>query len=165
MNNSKYGYGSHFLASFDVQVDGNHRWDEDKICEIDVYPQSLNTDGFYVTDTNEALASMRVPTGDYSDDKWYASADPESVKALPEHLREAFEMAVAFATAKQAEGLTVQHKWAVDDTVWVKEHIMPATVRELTVNGGYIVDMGDSGELDDFAPDELEDFDRERYER
>lgn len=165
MNDFKYGYGSPFVASFDVQVDGSHRWDTDRICEIDVYPQSLDTDGNYVTDMNEALASMRVPTGDFGDDCWIGTSRDTDPDKFPEHIRTAFDMAVAFATAKQAEGLKVQHKWAVDDTVWVKEYIMPATVRELTVNGGYVVDMGDSGELDEFAPDELEDFDRERYER
>jgi hypothetical protein len=126
---------------------------------------SLDTDGHYVTDMDKALASMRVPTGDYSDDCWYGTSRDGDVDKLPENIREAFHMAVAFATAKQAESLKVEHKWAVGDVVWVKEYTMPATVRELTVNGGYIVDMGDTGELDDFAPDELEDFDRERYER
>lgn len=159
-----YNHGSEMIASFDVQVDGNHRWDEDRVCEIDVYRQSLNADGFYETDTTESLAHVEVPTGDYSADLWFASADPEAVKAQPEHLRKAFEQAVAEATAKQAEGLTVAHKWAVGDTVWVTEYIMPGTVQDLTVTGGYIVDMGDTGELDEFREAELEEFDRERYE-
>lgn len=165
-----YIYGSHIAGQFDVQVDGNNRWDTDKVCEIDVYPMSLTNEGFYLTDTVVyALASRRVPTGEYSDDCWHMlpsawGALKEMPKPLPENILKAVAEAVAEATA----GQTVfggEFKYAVGDTVFIPEHRFPGDIEAHTVNGGYIVNMANSGERGEFAPSELEDYDQERWHR
>ena len=158
-----YIYGSHIAGQFDVQVDGNHRWDEDRICEIDVYPMSLTNEGFHETDTMaDALASREVPTGEYSDDKWYGNTYEDDYAELPHHIRSAFKEAVAEAVKAQ-KLFTGTFKYAVGDTVFIPEHRFPGEVEALTVNGGYIVNMANSGELAEFAPDELEDYDNDRW--
>jgi hypothetical protein len=163
-----YIKGGHIKAEFDVQVDGNNRWDEDRICEIDVYPVSLNLDGFHETDTTEPLASVRVPTGDYSDDAWFMLPGAwdqlrAMPKPLPENIIKGIEEAMAEALAAH---LKIERTQRFDRgaTVFITEHIMPGTVEAHTVNGGYIVNMADSGELDEFSEEELEAYDRERWE-
>lgn len=162
-----YIHGSHIQGEFDVQVDGNHRWDEDRICEISVYPQSLTNEGLYETDTLQSLAHTEVPTGDYSDDMWYANVDVDTLKAmpkpLPENILTAYEMAVAVATSLQKK-YDGEFKYAVGDTVFITEHRFPGDVEAHTVNGGYILNMANSGELGEFGPDELEDYSQERWE-
>lgn len=160
-------YGSHILGQFDVQVDSNNRYDTDRITEIDVYGLSLTNEGDHTTDTlSDALARREVPnlTGD-CDDMWYGTEnmEAEAIQDLPESVRTAFKEAVAEATAKQTT--TAEFKYAVGDTVFITEHRFPADVEAHTVNGGYIVDMANTGELAEFAPDELEDYDRERWNR
>jgi hypothetical protein len=164
-----YIYGSHIAGEFDVQVDGNNHWDDTKVCEIDVYPVSLSNEGFHETDTMEPLASREVPTGEYSDDGWYMlpsswDALKAMPKPLPENILKAVEQAVAEATAKQ-KLFTGKFRYAVGDTIFIPEHRFPGEIEAHTVNGGYIVEMANSGELAEFAPDELEDYDDDLWNR
>lgn len=154
-----YIKGSHIKGQFDVQVDGNHRWDEDKVCEIDVYAVSLNGDGFHETDTNESLVHVEVPTGDYADDMWYGMPSEEwaQVSELPQNIRTAVENSVAEALAQHLKVERTQ-KYNVGDTVFITEYMFPGEVERHTVNGGYIIHMANSGERDEFAEDELEDY-------
>jgi hypothetical protein len=157
--------GSHIIGFFDVQVDSNHRWDEDRMLEVDVYPVSLSADGTHETDGLTTLAHVEVPAGDFCEDTWLGStATDEELSEFPEQVRAAFKQAVAEATAKQV-GFNGEFKYALGDTVFITEHRFPGEVEGQTVNGGYIVNMAGSGELDEFAEDELEDYDQERWHR
>lgn len=164
-----YIYGSHIAGQFDVQVDGNNHWEDTMICEIDVHPVSLTNEGYHSTDTmSDPLASRRVPTGEYSDDMWYGATDAveASTADLPEllheNIRAAFKEALVEAVAAQ-KLFTGRFKYAVGDTVFITEHRFPGDIEAHTVNGGYIVEMANSGELAEFAPDELEDYDADRW--
>lgn len=165
-----YIYGSYIAGQFDVQVDGNHRWDEDRICEIDVYPVSLTNEGFHTTDTMVVLASREVPTGEYADDMWYGATDAVEASTadlpelLPENIRAAFKEALVEAVAAQ-KLFDGTFRYAVGTTVFIPEHRFPGEVEAHTLNGGYIVNMANSGELAEFAPDELEDYDFEKWNR
>lgn len=153
--------GSHILGQFDTQVDGNHRWDTDRIVEIDVHPVSLDKDGNYVTDLSTTLAHVEVPGEGYSDDMWYG-VEREAIEALPEHLRQPYANAIVTAVAKQGPRTTAGR--SVGDTVFITEHRFPGEIEGVTVNGCYIVNMANSGELDEFRADELEDYDADRWE-
>lgn len=157
---------SHIKCNFDVQVDGNHRWDEDRVCEISVYPVYIDRQGFRATDTTTTLASTEVSTGDYSDDCWYdfPAKFTELVANVPDGIREAVEMAIAIAMSRHlAIGRT--QKYDVGQTVFLSVHRYPGKVEAHTVDGGYIIDMADSGSLAEFDESELEDYDRERWNR
>lgn len=154
--------GWHIVGQFDVQVDSNHRWETDKVCEIDVYPMSLDADGNFVTDMQNTLAHVEVPAGNHCDDMWYGSHD-DAVKTLPEHLRQPFKEAVALADAKQETMRRTTAPRAVGETVFITEHRFPGDIEAVTMNGCYIVNMANSGEVAEFRPDELEDYDAERW--
>lgn len=158
-----YTKGSHITALFDVQVDGNNRWDTDQIVEVDVYPISLDADGFHSTDTEASLASVRVPGQGYSDDAWYTVPGAwDELRKLPEHIFKAVEQAVGVALANHLEVKRTQ-KYSKGDTVFITAERFPATVEAHTLAGGYILNMADSGELAEFGPDELEDYDADRW--
>lgn len=158
-------YGSHIIDQFDVHVDGNHRWDTDRMLEVDVYPVSLTNEGLYETDTNQTLASVKVPGQGYSDDTWidYGHGN-EGIPDLPKHIREAFDNAVALAKEAQNKAFTEwpgeydEPSYFSGDTVFITEHRFPGQVEAHTANGGYIVHMADSGELAEFAESELEEY-------
>lgn len=158
-------YGSPIQGQFDTQIDSNHRWDEDRVTEIDVYPMSLTNEGFHETDmVAEPLASRRVPNAETCEDMWYGNTDmeDEAIKALPENILKAFKEAIAEATENQTK-FEGGFKYEIGDTVFITEHRFPADVEAYTVNGGYIVNMANSGELAEFAPHQLEDYDNERW--
>lgn len=158
-------YGSHILGQFDTQIDSNHRWDEDRVTEIDVYPMSLTNEGFHETDTiSNALARREVPNAETCADMWYGNIDmdDEALKALPADVLKAFKEAIAEATANQKK-FEGEFKYGIGDTVFIPEHRFPGDVEAYTTNGGYIVNMANSGELAEFAEDELEDYDSERW--
>lgn len=166
-----YIYGSHIAGQFDVQVDGNNHWEDTMICEIDVYPVSLTNEGYHSTDTvSDPLASRRVPTGEYSDDMWYGATDAVEAstadlpETLPENVRAAFKEALVEAVAAQ-KLFTGTFRYGLGTTVFIPEHRFPGEVEAHTVNGGYIVNMANSGELAEFAPDELEDYDDDLWNR
>ena len=160
-----YIKGQHIKALFDVQVDGNHRWDTDRVLEVDAYPVSLDLDGKYAADTTEPLASVKLPTLDYSDDCWYQLPDEwEAVRKLPEHVRKAVEDVITKALSTHLEIQRTQ-KYDRGATVFITEHRFPGEVEAHTVNGGYIVNMAGSGELGEFGPDELEDYDADLWHR
>jgi hypothetical protein len=155
---------SHILGEFDVQIDGNHQYDEG-ITEIDVYPVSIDADGNRTTDTLTTLASTEIPSNGYADDKWYdvPSAFTE-LRELPSHIVEPAGMAIAVAMNLQMQSAKTTHKYHIGDTVFIPEYKFPGDVRHLTVDGGYIIEMANSGELDEFAEDELEDYDAARWQ-
>lgn len=158
-----YTKGSHITALFDVNVDGNNRWDTDRIVEVDVYPISLDSEGNHSTDTTEPLASVRVPGEGYSDDTWITVPGGwDDIRKLPENIQRAVTLAVGEALAKHLETKRTQ-KYSKFDTVFITDHRFPGNVVAHTLNGGYIIDMADSGELGEFGPDELEDYDQERW--
>lgn len=154
---------SHILGEFDVQIDGNHQYEEG-ITEIDVYPVSIDGDGYRTTDTTETLSSTEIPSNGYTNDKWYDVPSAfDEIRELPEHVVKATEMAVAVAISLQMESAVKTHKYHIGDTVFIPEYKFPGEVQHLTVDGGYILEMANSGELDEFAEDELEDYDSERW--
>lgn len=65
--------------------------------------------------------------------------------------------------AVEAYGCEMAPLYAIGETVFITEHRFPGDVEAYTTNGGYIVNMANSGELGEFAPDELEDYDNERW--
>jgi hypothetical protein len=157
---------SHILGEFDVQIDGNHKFEEG-ITQICVYPVSTDGEGFRETDTLESLVSVEVPSEGYSDDCWYdVPSAMDEVRKLPEHIVKATQNAVADALGKQlGTAITHNFKYHVGDTVFITEHRFPGEVQHLTVDGGYIIDMANSGELAEFAESDLEDYDQERWHR
>lgn len=158
---------AHIRGEFDVQVDGQYRWDEDKVCEIDVYPIRLNQDGNHETDTLVTLASVRVPTGDYSDDMWYYVPQVYStdlLEKLPEQIKKGVEEAVAKALEVH-NSIPRTQKYDVGTTVFIKEHRFPGDIEAHTLDGGYIINMANSGELGEFSESELEDYNQELWHR
>lgn len=90
-------------GKFDVQIDSNHRWDEDRVMEIDAYPLIQNDDGTTDTDTLNTLASVRIPALDICMDTWIASTESDEISELPPVVKEAYHSVVALATAVQKE--------------------------------------------------------------
>jgi hypothetical protein len=156
---------SHIKGEFDVQVDGNHRWDTDKVCEIDVYPVYIDADGDRATDTQTTLASVRIPTGDYSDDMWYDLPSAwEKLSELPAHIRAGVDKAIEYALAVHT-GIKRTQKYDKGDRVFITEYRFPGEIVAHTIDGGYIVEMASSGVLDYFKESELEDYDQELWHR
>lgn len=157
---------SHILGEFDVQIDGNHQYEEG-ITEIDVYPVSIDSEGIRNTDTLTILVSVHVPSVGYSDDCWYdIPSAMEDVRKLPDNIVKATQNAIAEALGKQL-GTAVQntYKYHVGDTVFIPEYKFPGEVEHLTVDGGYILNLANSGERAEFAESELEDYDPELWNR
>lgn len=87
-------------GAFDVQIDSNHRWSEDRVMEIDAYPLIQKDDGTTETDTLTTLASVRIPA-DVCMDVWIASTEANEIAELPPLIRTAYDAVVALATAVQ----------------------------------------------------------------
>ncbi|QFG12774.1 hypothetical protein PBI_MIMI_300 [Arthrobacter phage Mimi] len=156
---------SHILGEFDVQIDGNHRY-EDSVTQIDVYPVYIDTLGKRSTDTTKTLASTEIPSEGYADDCWYDVPSAfDEIRKLPHHVVEATGMAIAVAMNLQMETAKKDHKYHIGDTVFLPEYKFPGDVRHLTVDGGYIIDMANTGELAEFSESELEDYDQELWHR
>lgn len=156
---------SHILGEFDVQIDGNHQYEEG-VTEIDVYPVTIDSEGKRSTDTLKTLASTEIASNGYGDDCWYDVPSAfEEIRKLPKHVVEATEMAVAVAMGLQMETAVKTHKYHIGDTVFITEHRFPGDVRHLTVDGGYIIEMANSGELAEFSENELEDYNQELWHR
>lgn len=83
------------LPIFDVQIDGNHQYDEGKT-EIDLYPVHRNASGLLETDTYQTAFSVELPSAGYSDDIWCAT--DETLPVLPAHIVAAYNDAVNTAT-------------------------------------------------------------------
>jgi hypothetical protein len=148
---------SHILGEFDVQIDGNHQYEEG-ITEIDVYPVFIDGDGHRSTDTSITLASTEIASNGYADDKWYdVPSTLDEIRALPKHVVEATEMAIAVAMSLQLESATKPAR-SIGDTVFLPEYKYPGTIDHLTVDGGYIIDMASTGELAEFGEEEVEDY-------
>lgn len=90
-------------GKFDVQIDSNHRWDEDRVMEIDAYPLLQNEDGTTETDTLNTLASVRIPARDICMDTWIASTESDEIAELPPVVKDAYYAVVALATVVQKE--------------------------------------------------------------
>jgi hypothetical protein len=158
---------SHILGEFDVQIDGNHQYEEG-ITEIDVYPVEINAEGLRHTVTmDKPLASTEIPSEGYSDDCWYdIPSTMDQVRKLPDNIVKATQNAVAEALGKQlATAVRNDFKYHIGDTVFITEHRFPGEVEHLTVDGGYIVNMANSGERAEFAESELEDYNQELWHR
>lgn len=84
------------LPIFDVQIDGNHKYEEGKT-EIDVYPVYRNASGLLATSTLQTVYSIEIPSDGYSNDIWCATDEPP-VPSLPEHIVAAYKDAVKTAT-------------------------------------------------------------------
>lgn len=84
------------LPIFDVQIDGNHKYDEGKT-EIDLYPVYRNASGLLAVSTLQTVHSVEIPSDGYSDDIWCAT-DEALVPTLPEHIVAAYNDAVKTAT-------------------------------------------------------------------
>ena len=81
----------------DVHVDSNHRWETDRVLEVDAYAMVLTESGTYETDTSTPLASVEVPAGDYCEDVWIDTRDRQTYDQLPPHARAAYDTVVALA--------------------------------------------------------------------
>jgi len=90
-------------GQFDIHIDSNHRWDTDRVMEIDVYPMVQNLDGTTATDTQTTLASVRIPAQDISLDTWIDSTDQAARSELPTHIRTAYLCVIIIANAVQKE--------------------------------------------------------------
>lgn len=90
-------------GKFDVQIDSNHRWDDDRVMEIDAYPLRETADGNTETDMLTTLASVRIPASDICMDVWIASTEMDEIAGLPPLVRTAYDAVVALATAVQKE--------------------------------------------------------------
>lgn len=147
-------------GEFDVQVDGNHRYDEG-VTEIDAYAQIENAEGKRETITDKHYVSIRLPSRGYADDVWYDSG-AEGAAGLPAHVRLAFEASVTLAKVIQdlEEGHPV---WYPGDTVFLTGARMPGQVDAVTLDGRYVIDMGDTGVRDIFRADQLEPYKAELW--
>ena len=81
----------------DVHVDSNHRWETDRVLEVDAYAMIQQESGHYETDTRTPLASVEVPAGDYCEDVWIDTRDRQTYDQLPPHARAAYDTVVALA--------------------------------------------------------------------
>jgi hypothetical protein len=154
---------AHILGEYDVQVDGNHQYEEG-ITEIDVYPVSIDANGHRTTDTLTTLASTEIASNGYSDDQWFDVPSMfTQLRELPSHIVEPAGMAIAVAMNLQMQSAKTTHKYHIGDTVFLPEYKFPGDVRHLTVDGGYIIEMANSGELAEFAESELEDYKQELW--
>jgi hypothetical protein len=157
-------FSATFLNRFDVQVDSNHRWDTDRILEVDVYTISVDTDGEISTDSLNPVVSVKIPAQDFCDDRWIDSTEEHEVKALPNHARAAFDAAVMLAKVLQEQPAT-PFKWPVGATLFATYNRYPVEVIAHATDGSYIVDEANSGVIGVYAESLLEDYDRERWER
>lgn len=84
------------LPIFDVQIDGNHKYDEGKT-QIDVYPVHVNASGLIETDTRQPVVSVEIPSEGFADDTWRGT-DETGEHDLPEHIVATYNDAVKRAT-------------------------------------------------------------------
>jgi hypothetical protein len=82
---------------YDIHIDSNHRWETDKVMEIDAYPLILKEDGTTETDMQTTLASVRVPSFDVNIDMWVASSNMSEISLLPQFVKDACATVVALA--------------------------------------------------------------------
>lgn len=90
-------------GKFDVQIDSNHRWDEDRVLELCAYILIEREDGTTETDTLNPVASIHIPAFDVHSDIWIASTETDEIAELPPLVREAYSALVALATSVQKE--------------------------------------------------------------
>jgi hypothetical protein len=152
-----------FLGRFDVQVDSNHRWDTDRILEIDVYTISVNADGEIQTDSLNPVLSVNIPAGDWCEDVWIDSNDTERISELPANVRSAYNGAVTLAKSLQNRP-DAPYKWEVGTVLFATYNRYPVEVIAHATDGSYIVEEANSGVIGVYMEHLLEDYDRERWE-
>lgn len=153
------------LPIFDVQVDGNHLYEEGttQVCVYTVHTDHL---GFTATDTLQSVVSIEVPSLGYADDVWVQSDNIDGHYASwPEHIRRAYDYAVQVATDLYFSEHDGDPRFKVGETVFLIEHRMPANIIAITGDNRYVVDMGDSGVFDLFSAMDFEPYDRDRWHR
>lgn len=100
------------VGKFDIHIDSNHRWETDRVMELDAYPMYELSDGNTGTDMTVPIASVRIPAGDYCEDIWIASTETKEIFALPRVVTSAYLALVNVA-------MSVQHEESE-----LKEHII-----------------------------------------
>jgi hypothetical protein len=88
---------------YDIHIDSNHRWETDKVMEIDAYPLILKEDGTTETDMQTTLASVRVPSFDVNIDMWVASSNMSEIGHLPQFVLNAYATAATLAMVVEQE--------------------------------------------------------------
>jgi hypothetical protein len=82
---------------FDIHIDSAHRWDVDRVLEIDAYPLVHKEHGVTETDTLTTLASVRIPSFNVPVDMWVASSNMSEISLLPQFVKDACATVVALA--------------------------------------------------------------------
>lgn len=149
--------------SFDVQVDSNHRWSEDRVLEVTVYPLSIDADGEISTDTFTTLAHIEIPNQEnLCEDTWISSENVTELENLPERWQDAVRKALELADAAQAT-TDKPMRYEAGQTVFLTEYRFPGDVENITTDGRYVIQMANSGVIDIFEEDELEPYDYDRW--
>lgn len=90
-------------GKFDVHIDSNHRWDTDRVMEIDAYPLLDKGDGTYEPDMSRYVASIRIPAGDIRIDTWIDNQEASEIWDLPKVVRDAYNCVIILANSVQKE--------------------------------------------------------------
>ena len=89
------------MGIFDVHVDSDHRWREDRAIKLDAYMITKRYDGKYQTDTSEPLASLRILAGPFEMNEWIDTKEQEKIGKLPPFVQHAYSAVVDAAKKAQ----------------------------------------------------------------
>jgi hypothetical protein len=95
------------VGKFDIHIDSNHRWETDRVLELDAYPlyEFPDSENGTSTDMTVPIASVRIPAGDYCEDIWIASTETEEIFKLPRVVISAYLALMNVAMSVQHESL------------------------------------------------------------